>query len=652
MKVLLISSGIGEWPNNGWGAVENLVSDFAWALQQEGTTVEIYHCQEFGDTLERRILQFRPDLIHCEYDDHIVHLIPILQKYPNLTILLTTHYAYLSQPYKLIQDGYMGRFLLTCDVANQTNLRLAVLSEEVAKTYQTIGGVSREKIWIFSNGARTDLIECHEPLYKNRAVCIGKIEKRKNQKNLQACGSIDFVGPITDTTFQITQNYKGTWTRNELYKKLTDYSCLVLLSEAEAHPLVIGEALAAGCAILCNEISAANLPRDKPWIRILPNTNISNQSLTKHVNELCAIGYSSRAEIRDWACKNLDWRLRAKLYVEKWGTVFSQSIEKKIADPLRIALIGPGIMPIPPTGWGAVEQIIWDKAVILKKLGHFVEIINTPDRNEIIQKVNNGIFDVVHLHYDMLWDVLPQCKAKIRCITSWYPYIDNFDKWTQDNYTGTFTAISNLAKTNGVYIYPASEKDRQVFIRTGGVDPLRVRLYKNGIHVNMYELKENPYFGDRSVCLAKIEPRKRQHLTYWYNKIDYIGRGKFHHPNFRGELGHDILYKILTDYGNLVMLSDGENGTPLVVKEGMAAGLGCVLSKSAANELPEGLPWITVLSEEQLANPTIVESAIEENRKVTAGMRKQIREWVFKHWDLGNILEEYVLEIRDILKSF
>jgi hypothetical protein len=100
------------------------------------------------------------------------------------------------------------------------------------------------------------------------------------------------------------------------------------------------------------------------------------------------------------------------------------------------------------------------------------------------------------------------------------------------------------------------------------------------------------------------------------------------------------------------MLSDGENGTPLVVKEGMAAGLGCVLSKSAANELPEGLPWITVLSEEQLANPTIVESAIEENRKVTAGMRKQIREWVFKHWDLGNILEEYVLEIRDILKSF
>jgi hypothetical protein len=27
---------------------------------------------------------------------------------------------------------------------------------------------------------------------------------------------------------------------------------------------------------------------------------------------------------------------------------------------LKISIIGPGIMPIPPTGWGAVEILFWD----------------------------------------------------------------------------------------------------------------------------------------------------------------------------------------------------------------------------------------------------------------------------------------------------
>ena len=44
---------------------------------------------------------------------------------------------------------------------------------------------------------------------------------------------------------------------------------------------------------------------------------------------------------------------------------------------MKIALIGPGIMPIPPVGWGAVEILIWDYYNELKKLGNEVIIINT-----------------------------------------------------------------------------------------------------------------------------------------------------------------------------------------------------------------------------------------------------------------------------------
>ena len=33
---------------------------------------------------------------------------------------------------------------------------------------------------------------------------------------------------------------------------------------------------------------------------------------------------------------------------------------------MKIAIVGPGIMPIPPTGWGAVEILIWDQKLALE----------------------------------------------------------------------------------------------------------------------------------------------------------------------------------------------------------------------------------------------------------------------------------------------
>ena len=46
---------------------------------------------------------------------------------------------------------------------------------------------------------------------------------------------------------------------------------------------------------------------------------------------------------------------------------------------MKIALVGPGIIEIPPKGWGAVESLIWDYATELGELGHEGTIINTPD---------------------------------------------------------------------------------------------------------------------------------------------------------------------------------------------------------------------------------------------------------------------------------
>ena len=70
---------------------------------------------------------------------------------------------------------------------------------------------------------------------------------------------------------------------------------------------------------------------------------------------------------------------------------------------MKIVLIGPGIMPIPPTGWGAVEILVWDTKIALEKLGHEVLIINTKNGRQIIDEINNFKPDFVHVHYCLLY---------------------------------------------------------------------------------------------------------------------------------------------------------------------------------------------------------------------------------------------------------
>ena len=67
---------------------------------------------------------------------------------------------------------------------------------------------------------------------------------------------------------------------------------------------------------------------------------------------------------------------------------------------MKISIIGPGLMSIPPKGWGAVETLIWDMRNALTILGHEVDIINLRDPKAIIRRVNEFRPDFVHIHYD------------------------------------------------------------------------------------------------------------------------------------------------------------------------------------------------------------------------------------------------------------
>ena len=123
---------------------------------------------------------------------------------------------------------------------------------------------------------------------------------------------------------------------------------------------------------------------------------------------------------------------------------------------MKIALIGPGIMPIPPEGWGGVEHLIWNFYLQLKKVGDEPVIVNTKNLNEIISTLNEQDFDAVHLHYDQYANIMPYLKCRKQMITSHYPYLEDPEP--------QYVFLYDLLKGTGSHIVSLSDRIKDAFI--------------------------------------------------------------------------------------------------------------------------------------------------------------------------------------------
>ena len=130
--------------------------------------------------------------------------------------------------------------------------------------------------------------------------------------------------------------------------------------------------------------------------------------------------------------------------------------------------------------------------------------------------------------------------------------------------------------------------------------------------------------------------------------------GNIADPNFRndvnylGEWSKKNLYENLTNYGNLVLLSDGE-AHPLVCMEAFAAGLGVVISQWAAANLDISKEFITVIPEEKINDIKYVEKRMIDNRNYSTTHRQEIREYA-KQFDWVSVIEKtYVPTIEKII---
>lgn len=305
---------------------------------------------------------------------------------------------------------------------------------------------------------------------------------------------------------------------------------------------------------------------------------------------------------------------------------------------MKISIIGPGLMPIPPKGWGAVESLIWDMANALKDLGQEVQIINTTDGNKVLNAINQFDPDFVHINYDDFIVLYPHIKQP-KAMTSHFGYLERPDM--MNGYVNIFNKFQEM-KPN---VFCLSEGIQNIYKVFSNFPEDKLFVTPNGVNINAFNFKEEPEHPHRSMYLAKVDYRKRQHLfqhidSLWFagNIVDERYDTK---NNYLGEWSKEQLYKELTDYGNLVLLSDGEAHS-LVIMEAFAAGLGVVISEYAKANLDLDKKFITVIPEKKIKDIDYVEGQIIRNREYSIKHRDEIREYA-KQFEWKNVLQKYYL---------
>ncbi len=295
-------------------------------------------------------------------------------------------------------------------------------------------------------------------------------------------------------------------------------------------------------------------------------------------------------------------------------------------------------MPIPPTAWGAVEILVWDTKNALEELGHEVQIINTKDYRQIINGINAFVPDFVHVHYDEFIPIMPYIQYPA-AITSHFGYLER-----REMFNGYINVAKEFQRLKPV-VFCLSEGIKKVYNVMFDVPKENTYVTPNGVNLDRFRRSMDPEYPDRSLYLAKIDYRKRQHLFQSIDSLWYAGNladNRFDtDKNYLGEWSKDTLYEQLTDYGNLVLLSDGE-AHPLVCMEALAAGLGVVVCQWGAANLDLDKEFITVIPEDKINDIDFVEDAIIKNREYSINNREEIIQYS-KQFEWKEVLRNHYI---------
>ena len=209
---------------------------------------------------------------------------------------------------------------------------------------------------------------------------------------------------------------------------------------------------------------------------------------------------------------------------------------------------------------------------------------------------------------------------------------------------GYFRILNGFLSLKRAKIFALSQGIANIYINNG-FPSNRVFVIPNGVNDTKFRFNEYCQYADRSLYLGKIEPRKNQYLYHNIKSLYFAGPivdYRYNGSNYLGPFSKDYLYNHLTDFGNLLLSSDGE-AHALVCLEALSSGLGIVVSEYAAANLDRSKPFIDVIPVPYINNTEYVESVMLSNRETSISMRNEIRQYALDNFSWENIITKYYI---------
>lgn len=300
LRIAIVAHGRRKIPASGWGAVENIIYQYAIRMQARGHQAIIINAKwRLASYIVAKMrIQKRIDICHVHNDKALLWLAPICKHY-RMPLFSTSHYFF--DPENLSEEATEALGWLA-----KAPLHLVLHSGITPLILERNPGA---RIAVLSNGTEVKSFEERES-GNRKAICIGKLQARKRQRDtarvLSEAGiNCEFVGPIGDQDLEPEHShlYLGEWTRAELYKKLCEYSVLVLFSQAEGQALVVVEALAAGLSVVVSPNATQNLDLSLPFVYVANDEN----ELAKLTAEAISKSDHYRKQARAYAEKEFDF---------------------------------------------------------------------------------------------------------------------------------------------------------------------------------------------------------------------------------------------------------------------------------------------------------------------------------------------------------
>ncbi len=310
MKIALVSSGYNPAPPLS-NSILTLLQEYQHYSEINGHQVDIFNQQDVHRVIDS-INNSDYDFVHLHHGSFVLDFNQTLQQ----RFCFTSHAGHLlkfdqwSNTFKQEFKSYLNAPGI---------IALSPVSKQLFLDAGYDGYISTQ-----ANGIDTQKIHRQEQ-GNGKAICLGWIQPRKQQRLLAETVdgqlAIDFVGSLDDPDFQEgkTTKYLGVWSLSEVYQRLTEYSCLVLISQGEVAPLVVLEAMAAGLGIVVSESASANLhPQD--FIKVLPDDILINatpknqQIVCESIEQLIKNNHSLRSEIAAYAHEHFDFSQIIKSY--------------------------------------------------------------------------------------------------------------------------------------------------------------------------------------------------------------------------------------------------------------------------------------------------------------------------------------------------